>query len=726
MQNKLFVILILSLFFWSCDDSDLKQNPSQEPSVWAKAKVAVVLPLSGENGDKKRFERIYNMFEDNVVKAQLNLDEGVKLELEWYDENAHDINQLADKLYNRDDIKAVIGPLDNDNIEKMANVMYDKGIPMFVMSSSEDIVRRYSSGTAGVVIKNPFMWSLSTTDVVQSQLIIAKIASMGMKKVSILSASNKYGETFNRWLPYYANEKNIDIVDREQYSTTKELETQMDRICKSETEVIICALHNTDDAEKVLQTVRNNPSAPKVYFTGSVLNSSLLKLGALAEGVEGFSMYSSPDTGFYLGYQALFDELPMPVECQLYDSFLLSLVSFAYCHYSGRDISMNEALEELSDLPLSTEDNIYADVAWGTGTPVWNYSGLRDVVLNPFRRGEQPEINLIGASGNLKFAAESYTSLANGYHINWLVYNGKPVIMDYVDYYGFVWDWGTMFDELLDNSDSEYKYKMSKGYKAVLICGSEGWYNYRHQADILYVYNNLKKNGFTDDDIILIMRDDIAGHAKNAYKGVIKVSLNGENLYRDIQLDYRADTLGVADIKDILLGNKSSRLSTVLESTETDNVLLYWTGHGTAGAFSWLETKEKFTSVMLGETVRKMYENKQYQSMLICAEPCYSGSVVKAVEGVPLVLGIAAADENESSYADNFNPELGVWMCDRFSYNLMRILDKEKFINFFDLYEKLKNSTLGSHVQVYNSKMFYNLKVSILSDYFYYYNLDNN
>ena len=726
MQNKLFVILILSLLFWSCDDSDLKQSPSQEPSVWAKAKVAVVLPLSGENGDKKRFERIYNMFEDNVVKAQLNIDEGVKLELEWYDENAHDINQLANKLYNRDDIKAVIGPLDNDNIEKMANVMYDKGLPMFVMSSSEDIVRRYSSGTAGVAIKNPFMWSLSTTDVVQSQLILAKIASMGIKKVSILSASNKYGETFNRWLPYYANEKKIDIVDREQYSTTKELETQMDRICKSETEVIICALHNTDDAEKVLQMVRNNPSAPKVYFTGSVLNSSLLKLGSLAEGVEGFSMYSSPDTGFYLGYQALFDELPMPVECQLYDSFLLSLVSFAYCHYSGRDISMNEALEELSDLPLSTEDNIYADVAWGNGTPIWNYSGLRDVVLNPFRRGEQPEINLIGASGNLKFAAESYTSLANGYHINWLVYNGKPVIMDYVDYYGFVWDWGTMFDELLDNSDSEYKYKMSKGYKAVLICGSEGWYNYRHQADILYVYNNLKKNGFTDDDIILIMRDDIAYHTKNINKGIIKVSPNGENLYREIQLDYRTDTLGVADIKDILLGNKNNRLATVLESTETDNVLLYWTGHGTNGAFSWLETKEKFTSAMLGETVRKMYENKQYQSMLICAEPCYSGSVVKAVEGVPLVLGIAAADENESSYADNFNPELGVWMCDRFSYNLMRILDKEKFINFFDLYEKLKNSTLGSHVQVYNSKMFYNLKVSALSDYFYYYNLDDN
>ena len=725
MKSRLFIILILSLFLWSCVDSDVARSMPQEPSVWVNAKVAVVLPLSGENGDKKRFERIYNMFEENVVKAQLNMDEGVKLELEWFDENTHDINILANELYMRDDIKAIIGPLNNDNIEKMANVMYDKGIPMFVMSSSEDIVRRYSSGTAGVAIKEPFLWSLSTTDVIQSRLILSEIASAGVKSVSVLSASNKYGETFNRWLPYYANEMKLDIIDREQYSTIKELEAQMDRFCKSETEVIICALDDVDAAAAVLQTARNNPSAPKVYFTGAVLNSSLFKLGTLAEGVEGFSMYSSPDTGFYLSYQALFGELPLPIESQLYDSFLLSLVSFAYCHYSGRDMSMNQVIEELSDLPLTTKDDIYAGEAWGTGTPIWNYSGLRDVVLNPLRRGEQPETNLIGAGGNLKFTAESYTSLVEGCHINWLIYNGQPVIMGYIDYFKYIWDWETMFDEYLDNSDSPYKYKMPKGYKAVLICGSEGWYNYRHQADVLYVYHSLKRNGFTDDDIILIMRDDIATHEKNRDQGVIKVSPNGMNLYQDIQLDYRADTLDVTDIKDILLGNKSDRLAIVLESTETDNVLLYWTGHGYNGAFSWL-AKDKFTAEMLRETVNTMYENKHYQSMLICAEPCYSGSVVKAVEGIPLVLGIAAADENESSYADNFNPDLGVWMCDRFTYNLIRILDKEIHINFLDLYEKLNASTLGSHVKVYNSKMFYDLKTSGLSDYFYYYEFENN
>ena len=236
------------------------------------------------------------------------------------------------------------------------------------------------------------------------------------------------------------------------------------------------------------------------------------------------------------------------------------------------------------------------------------------------------------------------------------------------------------------------------------------------------MYNTLKKNHYSDDDIILIMRDDIAFHPRNPHQGVIKVSPDGENLYHDVVIDYRADTLSTKDIEDILLGNKSERLSTVLESTDTDNVLLYWTGHGTNKSFKWLETGERFTDEQLGTTVRKMYENKRYLSMLICAEPCFSGSVVKAIEGTPLVLGLSAASESESSYADNYSNELGVWMCDRFTYNLIRIYDEQKYINLLDVYKYLNTATLGSHVQVYNFEEFYNLREVMLWDYFYFFN----
>ena len=208
MINKYFLLFILSLLLWSCGDN-MESKPMQEPSEWITAKVAVVLPLSGENNDKERYERIFHMLEDNLTKAQLNTTQGVKLEFEWYDENSLDMNQLASELSKREDIKAIVGPLKNAHVEIMANELYDKDIPMFVMSSSEDIVRRYSCGTAGVAIKKPFMWSMATTDITLSQLILAKLEMMGIEKVSVISANNKYGDTFNKWMPFYANEMRL-------------------------------------------------------------------------------------------------------------------------------------------------------------------------------------------------------------------------------------------------------------------------------------------------------------------------------------------------------------------------------------------------------------------------------------------------------------------------------------------------------------------------------------
>ena len=45
---------------------------------------------------------------------------------------------------------------------------------------------------------------------------------------------------------------------------------------------------------------------------------------------------------------------------------------------------------------------------------------------------------------------------------------------------------------------------------AVLACGSSGYINYRHQADIFHVYHTLINRGFLKEHIILFAFDDIA------------------------------------------------------------------------------------------------------------------------------------------------------------------------------------------------------------------------
>lgn len=45
---------------------------------------------------------------------------------------------------------------------------------------------------------------------------------------------------------------------------------------------------------------------------------------------------------------------------------------------------------------------------------------------------------------------------------------------------------------------------------AVLVAGSKGWSNYRHQADVCHAYQILHKNGIPDSNIIVMMYDDLA------------------------------------------------------------------------------------------------------------------------------------------------------------------------------------------------------------------------
>lgn len=692
---------------------------------WKKVKVAVVAPLSGDNSDDIRYRRISKYFEENLIHAQYQWEDGILLELEWYDEETEDIKALARKFKDRKDLKAVIGPFKDKNIDIMANQLSFGPIPMFVMSPSEDLLRKYSCGTAGVDIQDPFLWSLCEPDITQAQLMLYKISSLGGKKVSLVSANNMYGNTYYKWVPYHAIETKLEMVDNVQYTDLSELETVIGNMLSSDTEYIICALNDTEDLRVVLETAEKKPDGPKLLFTGSIFKGDVLALGNLAEGIEGLSLYSSPNTGFHLAYNERYGEFPKPYESQFYDALLLSFIASYLCHYCSNWVeNMNEAVKIISDLSLTEEEDLPEDYDWGKGTPIWDHYHLGETVLNPIRAELLPQLNLLGASGNFKFADETYTSLVQSTYIDWMIFNGKPVVLDFVAAkgnrianYQVAWLYKNTIIESFKNEETGIKYPELKDKWAVLVCSSEGWNNYRHQADLLNFYHFLKNQGMKDDRIILIMQDDIADNERNPYPGVIRSLPNGENLYRDFELDYKLSDIGPSDIEDILTGKKSDRLPVVLESTENDNVLLYWTGHGTYEAFCWLK-EEYFTYQQLHGSISQMQDEERFRQLLILTEPCHSGSMAKAAEGFTGVLGISSSDYHESSFADHYSRELGAWMCDRFTNNLVTTLNKNLYISFNDLYMKLNTSTMGSHVRIYNQQNFDNLHYAEPGDFF--------
>ena len=63
--------------------------------------------------------------------------------------------------------------------------------------------------------------------------------------------------------------------------------------------------------------------------------------------------------------------------------------------------------------------------------------------------------------------------------------------------------------------------------------------------------------------------------------------MSGSNLYDDIQIDYKLGDLTLDDLKQILTSEPSETYPVTLGSSMNDNVLFFWSGHGTQNGWKW-------------------------------------------------------------------------------------------------------------------------------------------
>merc|ERR1719495_787002 len=77
---------------------------------------------------------------------------------------------------------------------------------------------------------------------------------------------------------------------------------------------------------------------------------------------------------------------------------------------------------------------------------------------------------------------------------------------------------------------------------AVLVAGSQGWGNYRHQADICHAFHILNSiGGIPANQITVMMQDDIANNPANPFPGNIINIPGGPNVYPGVNKDYTGD-----------------------------------------------------------------------------------------------------------------------------------------------------------------------------------------
>lgn len=701
------LLLVLASFFTvGCREEEVMETDVSE--VVAEKTIAIVLPM--ENGLNLHWNRCVTLYLRNLERAYRNHDKKIKLNLEIYDEMTDNLEDLAISLGRREDVYAVVGGLYSSNAAILTTHLSRVGKTLFTLATSEELVRAYAS--------TGHLWAMTETDITQCEVLLSKVVNYGGKSVALIARGNDiYGKTFLDWFAFQAKE--LGLKNSGVYSFTDDtLEAAMENAVKSGAEYLICVPSDTGDTRKMLSVYHQAESdedisgvLPRMLFSDTAYGTDVLSaLGDEAEGIEGVAFGSDPESGFDVSYKTYFGMSPTTGEAQLYDALML-LGYAAWYQYLHPDTSLQVALREL----VSGED-----VNMGS----WAGEDM-SLVIDALERGDAPYIR--GASGKLRFDKKIFTNVLSTTYYNYRVYNHQYIILDYNSSDGgnrtdatlAGWNWKISQMQEFENQGSA-SYGPHTGSWALLIAGSSGWENYRHQADVLAIYQQLRSNGFPDERIILIMEDDLAYNPSNPDEGVLKIAPGDQNVYENVEIDYQLSRLTPEDFLSILSGEKSERTPQVIESEGGDNIFVFWSGHGIPGSMYWNENPYGITGEKLKKTLLQMAEKASYRKLLMMTEACYSGGVMQACEGIPGMLFITAANGEETSKADIFSGELKVWMSNRFTSTFIQQIRENPTVSLRDLYYRLFINTVGSHVMVYNAHNFGNIYSSDISEFIIY------
>ncbi|XP_062222622.1 asparaginyl endopeptidase Rep2-like [Phragmites australis] len=260
---------------------------------------------------------------------------------------------------------------------------------------------------------------------------------------------------------------------------------------------------------------------------------------------------------------------------------------------------------------------------------------------------------------------------------------------------------------------------------AVLVAGSSGYGNYRHQADICHAYQILRKGGLKEENIVVFMYDDVANSALNPRPGVIINHPEGENVYAGVPKDYTGNQVTTENFYAVLLGNRTAVTGgsrKVIDSKPDDHIFIYYSDHGGPGVLGMPILPYLYAGDFM-KVLKEKHASNSYAKMVIYVEACESGSIFEGLMPEDLNIYVTTASNAEESswgtYCPGMQPSppsefitcLGdlysvSWMEDSETHNLKEETIEEQYEVVKERTSDSNNYGVGSHVMEYGDKTF--------------------
>ena len=701
MKNHKFIWIgwvLMVLMFVACDQEEGGNTPHPKTT---RHKVAVVMPGS----EQERWKRIAEWALENIDGAQQGLPQKVQLEIEWCDEENPDWEAFVEQAAHDDSYAAIIGPHASVNARKAAQLCKKSQKTLILPIATSTEFQRIYAGSH-------YVWNLTQSDITQCELLLSQVLLSERKKVSLLTSNDEYGKSFSDWFAFQAQELGLQVEEVAVYKSEAEIREMVNRQYnkkKKYNHALIFAPVNETDAlifddelEKLRKGSGRQFEFPLLLCSDMMHSSTLLNRLKYPE-YEGLAPSAAPESGFSSVYTTKFGEDPFSGEAHLYDAISLFAYALTY-QVTNEKANLNESILTIVE-----------------GTTSWNGSWLKDDMRKAFAMIQNGiDVKLNGVTGDWTFDQRTHASVLNTTYCHWRLKNGIYTVLEYLSTDGGAhtisttqaWEWKNNQHISFDPHQKDFTYPDLDQKWAVVIGASDDWPNYRHQADALAMYQVLKRHGYDDDHILLIIEDNIAFHPKNIYPGVVKVRPDGENVYQDVIVDYKLNDVTVKDLGLMMRGIRSEALPNVIEPDENDNVFVFWCGHGNYHHLAWGSR-----SIVYAQELRNVIESMRFRKLFFALDACYSGSIGEACEGVPGVLVMTAAHPYETSKADMKDEKMEIWLSNGFTRAFQEAIDENPNIPMRDLYYQLARQTVGSHAMVYNYLLYGNLYANTMQEY---------
>jgi len=665
MSLKTWIPLAIGLLFLSaCGGKE--PDPIPEPEA-TEYKVAMIFP-QGE----------WNCIKPVVEWAMEQVPKGIALKLEWIDENGANMAKEASRVTHDNSYAAVIGPEYSNSARVVARESLSYRIPVLMpMVTSTEFQRIYAETNKN----EPNIFCLAQSDMAQCEAVIAKAKQNGLQTLLMICRSGEiddYSASFEQYFMFMAREAGLKQFGYATYESEEHLTQLMTSIMELlpdfEAPGLFFVPSSTAD---MLAFDRIMGAYKSLNGLWPILCADIANEPSLAG-----KLTSGPYEGFSLGATEAFEsswtgrmgsDLPGGY-AQLYDA--VALVAEA-CQKveSGSAKTVREALEGL----------VFAR----------EYSGV---------------------SGKIHFNEDAPIAPVETIYRNWYFHDGKYSRLGSAPHHlEKGWDWSAAhIDEYEDVTEDSKWYDPLQNHFAFIVATSTGWNNYRHQADALAMYQMLKGFGYTDNQIILVMEDDIANNPSNPYKGEVRVTPDGENLRAGAEVDYKLSALTPEDLKNIFSGVPTEKTPVVIQGGSGTNVLVFWSGHGAKDyELKWgsgIIKDEQFEEILEGS-------ERNYRKMFIVMDTCYSGSIAEQCWGHRGLLYLCSASRGEPSHADVYDEKCGTYLSNGFTRAFRSAVEANPNITLNNLYKEVARETTGSHAGVYNFYYYGSLYSNTFAEY---------